>query len=112
MNTTEHEERMCRQAEHNARNVREKAIREETKEPSEEGNRYWREDEAQWSALLAPSIPAASNESTLGLADIPSYIASVQRQELPVPHRRPPIDPIFTFHRQRQGSGHSEKGAL
>ncbi len=78
---------MRKQAEHDARKVREKTIREETKrlERAEEEERRKRRSvrerlravetrelyETRWKTLLAPSIPAASNEPTLGLADIP-----------------------------------------
>ncbi|KAI1782556.1 hypothetical protein LXA43DRAFT_1050734 [Ganoderma leucocontextum] len=81
----EHEEQMRKQAEYNARKAREKAIRDETKrlERAEEEDRTKRRRarerlraarelyEARWKALLAPSIPASSDEPTLGLADIP-----------------------------------------
>ncbi|KAI1791052.1 hypothetical protein LXA43DRAFT_1013204 [Ganoderma leucocontextum] len=83
----EHEEQMRKQAEYNARQAREKAIREETKrlERAEEEDRTKRRRarerlravearelyETRWKALLAPSIPPSSNEPTLGLADIP-----------------------------------------
>ncbi|PIL37710.1 hypothetical protein GSI_01404 [Ganoderma sinense ZZ0214-1] len=83
----EHEERMRKQAEHEARKAREKAIREETRrleraEEEERRKRRLRRErlravemrelyETRWKTLLAPGIPTASSEPTLGLADIP-----------------------------------------
>ena len=78
---------MRKQAEHDARKAREKAIREETKrlERAEEEERRKRRMkrerlravemrelyETRWKTLLAPGIPVASSEPTLGLADVP-----------------------------------------
>ena len=82
----EHEERMRKQAEHDARNAREKAIREKARRLERAGEeertrrRRAREKlravearelyETRWKALLAPSN-ATSTEPLLCLADIP-----------------------------------------
>ncbi|TBU31928.1 hypothetical protein BD311DRAFT_716049 [Dichomitus squalens] len=83
----EHEEQMRKQAEHNARKAKEKAIREETKrlerveEEARRNRRRAREQmragearelyEIRWKALLAPSTSIESDEPMLGLPDVP-----------------------------------------
>ena len=78
---------MRKQAEREARNAREKAVREETKrlERAQEEERRKRRSarerlravemrelyETRWKTLLAPTTLATSTEPTLGLADIP-----------------------------------------
>ena len=112
----EHEERMRKQAEHDARKAREKAIREEMRrlERAEEEDRarqrHARERlraaearelyETRWKALLAPSS-ATSTDPLLDLADIPwpIHLACTGKGHAPLSFRLDDltVDAVSTF---------------